>query len=170
MCRDRADKPQTRRQEDDMATDESTGNGDRKGVDRITVHQGAIRSAEADRIEVRQGVIALARGREIAVSQGATGVALGGRVELVQGAARFVAARDVHLEQAGAMTVLANSVTVGPRSGVVFLLAREVRGDVRPVFDWRGGVAFGAAFAIVASVLRLGRGAKRRGAKGPFGR
>jgi hypothetical protein len=130
---------------------------DRVSADRVRVRQSLVRSAEAAEIELRQGIIGVARGGDIEISQGATGLVLGSKVEISQGFARFVGSREVRLEQAGAMTVLANNVTVGPQSGVVFLLARTVDGDVRTLFDWRGALAFGAAFAVVASVLRLGR-------------
>jgi hypothetical protein len=40
----------------------------------------------------------------------------------------------------------------------MFLIARRVEGNVRTVLDWRGAVAFGAAFGVVVSLFRgLGR-------------
>jgi hypothetical protein len=65
-----------------------------------------------------------------------------------------VIARDVFLEQAGARTVVANRVTMGRQSGAFLILARSVEGDVRSLFDWRGALAFGAAFALVSAFLR----------------
>ncbi len=43
----------------------------------------------------------------------------------------------------------------------LLVVAREVHGDVKPLIDWRGALAIGAAFAVVR-VLLGGRG-KRHG-------
>jgi hypothetical protein len=37
---------------------------------------------------------------------------------------------------------------------VLLLLARNASGNVRPVLDWRAMAALGAAFGIVAALLR----------------
>jgi len=34
------------------------------------------------------------------------------------------------------------------------LIARRVDGNVRTLLDWRGALAFGAAFGVVSSILR----------------
>ena len=39
------------------------------------------------------------------------------------------------------------------------LIARKVEGDVRTLLDWRGAIAFGAAFGIIVSLFR----GRRRG-------
>jgi hypothetical protein len=65
-----------------------------------------------------------------------------------------VIARDVTFEQAGARTVIANHVTFGRQSGAFLVLARSVDGNGRSFVDWRGAVAFGAAFALATAFLR----------------
>jgi hypothetical protein len=72
-----------------------------------------------------------------------------------------VLARDVRLEQSVVRSVVANHVQIERTTGVLFLLARRVDGDVRAIFDWRGALAFGAALGVVSSVLR-GRFGRRR--------
>ena len=67
-------------------------------------------------------------------------------------------ALDFGLEQSIVRTVIANEVHAERSTGVLLLLARRVDGDVRTLLDWRGALAFGAAFGIVASLLRRGRG------------
>ena len=52
---------------------------------------------------------------------------------------------------------MANTVKMGPTSGAFLVIARKVEGNVRTFVDWRGAIAFGAAFGIVASVLRRRR-------------
>jgi hypothetical protein len=128
------------------------------GADTISVRQGAIRSARGREISVMQGAVGLARGESVDVTQGMLGTAFGGEVHARQSFVRFAGARDaIHLDQSAAWTVIANHAHVAPRSLVVFLVARTADGEARPVFDWRGAIAFGAAFGIVRSLLRLRR-------------
>jgi hypothetical protein len=87
---------------------------------------------------------------------GAVGAAVGRRVDLRQSLSRLAAARDsVHLEQSGVLTVIANRVEVGRQSGVVFLFAWNVQGNVRTLFDWRAGLAFGVGAGLIAFVAGL---------------
>jgi hypothetical protein len=37
------------------------------------------------------------------------------------------------------------------------MIARHVEGDVRTLLDWRGAIAFGAAFGVVVSFFRRRR-------------
>jgi hypothetical protein len=54
-------------------------------------------------------------------------------------------------------TVVANEFHAERTTGVLFLLARNVHGDVRTLLDWRGAVALGAAFGVVSSLMRRRR-------------
>jgi hypothetical protein len=124
-------------------------------ADRVDIRQGGAGRVEGGEVSVRQGAIGVAQGERIHLEMGAIAVAIGTNVEVHQGFARFVGAREsARLEQAGAMTVIANRVDMAPQSGAVFLIAREVHGDARSVFDWRASAAFGAAFAVVLTLLR----------------
>jgi hypothetical protein len=123
----------------------------------IDVHQGGIGRARADDIAISQGAIGFARGDRVSVEMGAIGGAIGGDVRITQGAAGTILARDVRIEQAGIRTIIANHVHIERTTGVLFLIARRVDGDVRAVLDWRGALAFGAAFGIVASLFRRRR-------------
>lgn len=120
----------------------------------IDVSQGGIGRAQATDIALSQGGIGLARGERVSVEMGAIGAAFGSEVRLTQGAAGSILARDVRIEQAGVRTIVANHVTAERTTGVVFLLARRVDGDIRAVLDWRGALAFGAAFGLIVGLLR----------------
>lgn len=127
-------------------------------AESIRVRQGAVGRAEAGSVECVQGAIGLARGEHIGLRQGAVGMALGGEVHLEQSFGRVVMAREnVSLKTSGAWNVLADKVEVGPGSGVVFLVARRVEGDVRPLFDWRGALVFGAAVGLMGALVRRRR-------------
>jgi hypothetical protein len=115
-------------------------------ADSIDIRQGGITRAEARDISVVQGGIAIARGERISVGMGGIGLAIGGDVDLSRGFARTVIARDVRIEQAGARTVFA--------SGALVVIAAKAEGNVRTLLDWRGALAFGAAFGILVGLVR----------------
>lgn len=120
----------------------------------VDLVQGGIGRARATDIAVSQGGIGAARGDRVSVEIGAIGVAMGGEVRLTQGAAGAVLAREARVEQAVVRTLVANEVTVERTTGVLVLIARRVEGDVRTVLDWRGALAFGAAFGALVGLLR----------------
>jgi hypothetical protein len=123
----------------------------------VDVSRGGIGRAEATDIAVSQGGIGFARGERVSLEMGGIGAAFGDEVRLTQGAAGAIIARDARVEQAIVRTVVANNVTVERTTGVLFLLARRVDGNVRAVLDWRGALAFGAAFGLISVLFRRRR-------------
>ncbi|MBA2557641.1 MAG: hypothetical protein H0V12_09930 [Chloroflexi bacterium] len=131
------------------------GGADTIEAEEVHITQGGAGRVKAGDLRVRQGGVGLARADRISVRMGALGAALGRDIEVRQGFARFAAAREsVRFHQAGAMTVIANRAQLGSGSGVVFLFARRVEGEGRVLFDWRAGVAFGAALGVVTGLFR----------------
>jgi hypothetical protein len=130
------------------------GGAGRVNAERLEITQGGVGRAEAGEIHVEQGGVGLARAQRVEVRMGGVGAAIGEEIELNQAFARLaVSTGSVKMEQAGAMTVVANDVSFGPQSGVVFLIARRVQGDVRTLFDWRAAAAFGAAVGLVLALI-----------------
>lgn len=123
-------------------------------ADTIDVRQGGITRAEAREISVTQGGVAIARADRVSVGMGAVGLAVGGDVSVTQGFARTVIARDVRIEQAGARTVIASTATFDKSSGALVVIAAKAEGNVRTLLDWRGALAFGAAFGILVGLVR----------------
>jgi hypothetical protein len=123
----------------------------------VDVHQGGIGRVEAVDVAVSQGGIGFARGDRVSVEMGGIGAALGGDVRVTQGGVNMILARDVTIEQAGVRTMIANNIHVERTTGVFVMIARHVEGDVRTLLDWRGAVAFGAAFGLVVSLFRRRR-------------
>jgi hypothetical protein len=123
----------------------------------VDVSRGGIGRVRAVDVAVSQGGIGLAQGERISVEMGGIGAALGGEVRVTQGAVNAVVARDVRIEQAGVRTMIANNIHVERTTGVFVMIARHVEGDVRTLLDWRGAVAFGAAFGLVVSLFRRRR-------------
>jgi hypothetical protein len=112
-----------------------------------TLDQVSLANLTADRAEVTQGAIAHARVKDLLVRQGA--------VALVESSGQ------VRLDQSAAAAVVGDQVELGAGSIALLVVAREVHGDVKPLIDWRGALAFGAAFALVR-ILIGGRGKRQR--------
>ena len=123
-------------------------------ADTIEVRQGGITRAEARDIAVTQGGVAIARADRVTVGMGGVGLAVAGDVAVNRGFARTVIARDVRIEQAGARTVIANTATFDRTSGALIVIAAKAEGNVRTLLDWRGALAFGAAFGILVGLVR----------------
>lgn len=128
-------------------------------ADAVEVHQGAVGRVDATQLTVTQGAIGGAKGERIDVQMGAVGAALGGHVAVEQGFAGTVLAQEARVEQSVVRTLIARDVTFGRPSVVVFMLAQRVSGELRVLLDWRGALAFGAAFGVIAGLF--GRGRKR---------
>jgi hypothetical protein len=123
----------------------------------VDVSRGGIGRVRAVDVAVSQGGIGLAQGERVSVEMGGIGAAIGAEVRVTQGAVNAIVARDVRIEQAGVRTMIANNVHVERTTGVFVMIARHVEGDVRTLLDWRGAVAFGAAFGLVVSFFRRRR-------------
>lgn len=151
----------------------SQGGADRVEAASVSVSQGGIGSAVATTVDVRQGGIGQASATDITLSQGAIGFARGDRVSLEMGAigaaigdevritqamANLVGARgDVTVDQSLVSTLIGYRVTIRQPSAVLLLIAGRVDGSVRPLLDWRGGLAAGAAAGLVMGLLRARR-------------
>lgn len=144
----------------DVAADTLTitqGGANHVEAHRVDIQQGGIGRARAHDIAVNQGGIGFARGDQVSVEFGGVGLALGGEVRVSQGFVQTAIARDVRIEQGGAQAVLANRVAFARSSGALIVVARNVEGEIRALLDWRGAIAFGAAFGAVVGLLRRRR-------------
>jgi hypothetical protein len=149
------------------------GGADRVEAESVSITQGGIGNAVATTVDVRQGGIGQVSATDVALSQGAIGYARGDRVSLEMGAigaaigddvrvtqamAQLVAARgDVTVDQSLVSTVIGYRVAFRQPSAVLLLIAGRVDGSVRPLLDWRGGLAAGVAAGIVIGLFRVGR-------------
>jgi hypothetical protein len=132
---------------------------DRDGIDAvdardIDVHMGGIGRADARDVAVSMGGVGLARAERVSVEMGGIGLAVARDARLSQGFARYVVAREASMEQGLVGTMIAGRATVQRTTGVFLLVAGRVDGPVKAVLDWRGGLAFGAAFGLLWALLR----------------
>jgi hypothetical protein len=123
-------------------------------AEAIDIRQGGIGRATASDIAVSDGGIGLARGDTISVDRGVMGAAIGGETRVVQSMANLVASQETVVDQSLVVSLFGVTVAVRQPSAIGVLIAGRVDGTVRPILDWRGALALGAAFAIVARVLR----------------
>ena len=91
---------------------------------------------------------------------GALGAAMGGEISVSQGFAGTILTQRATVEQAFVRTMIAQNVEVRRPSAVLIVIAQRVSGDVRVLLDWRGALAFGAAFGVLAALFGRGRRGK----------
>lgn len=127
-------------------------------ADHVSVRQAAVGRVDSEHLEVVQGAVGGARAGSVAVQQGALGGALAGDLTVRQSFARSILAREARLEQSFVRMLSAVEVRIERSTFVGVLLARRVVGDVRVLVDWRGALAFGAAFGLVAGLVGRARG------------
>jgi hypothetical protein len=130
-------------------------------ADAVEVDRSVIGRVDATDVAVTRGVIGAARADRVSLEMGVLGAAFGREVSVSQGAATTILAQNVRVEQAFIRTMVAQEVTIHRPSAVLFLIAQRVSGDVKVLLDWRGAVAFGAVFGILAGLFGRGRGRRR---------
>jgi hypothetical protein len=128
-------------------------------ADRVDVRMGGIGALDADEVSIQWGGVGAARAETLSVEFGSVGAALTGEMNVTQGFAGSVLAREVTVEQGFVRTLIAQRVTIARPSAVMVMIAQHVSGEVRPLLDWRGALAAGAAFALVSGLLK---GIRRR--------
>jgi hypothetical protein len=146
---------------------------------QVTVRLGAAQSITGEDITLRQGVAAKIQGDQLHVVQGGAALLVANRTNLTASGAGLVLAKNhVFMDQSAARLALAGgeitldqSITgavAAPtvkveNSHTVFLIARQVEGDVTAAFGPRESALFGAVAGLVAGVvILLGRSAKKR--------
>jgi hypothetical protein len=126
-------------------------------ADAVEVHQGAVGRVDTSELTVTQGAIGAARADRIDVQMGAIGAVMSRDLSITQGGAGSVLAQDVQVDQSFVRTLVAREVTFRKPSAALVVIAQRVSGDVRVLLDWRGALAFGAAFGLLSGLLRRAR-------------
>lgn len=124
-------------------------------ADTVEVRMGGIGALDADEVFVQFGGVGAARAERVSVEFGSVGAAMAGELRVTQGFAGSVIAREATIEQGIVRTLVAQNVTVTRPSAVLVMIAQRVSGEIRPLLDWRGALAFGVAFGLVSGLFRL---------------
>lgn len=129
------------------------GGAQNVSAESVTVKQGGILQAEGGSIEVVQGGIVLARGDQVNVTAGGAVGILGTSVHVEAGGAQWMVAREsISVDQGGAGAMIASKMDVN-NSFVGLILARQVTGNVRALFDTRGALVFGLAAGVIGGMV-----------------
>jgi hypothetical protein len=126
-------------------------------AERVEIVQGGANSIDAHTVTIRQGGAAMVSATDVSVSQGGIFLARAERVTLRENSSALAVAAEQASLSGGSNVglLLARDISqIGGGSNVGLLLARNVSGEVRALLDWRAAAAFGAAFALVVSILR----------------
>ncbi len=107
--------------------------------EHVSVERGAVGAALGNRLRFRQSASAVALGRDVGLHQGVGLVVGGGRVTVERGASQWLVGAVVEARQTFALAVIAG----------------QVSGSVRCLFDTRGAIICGVAFAVTTFALRL---------------
>ena len=146
------------------------GGADRVDADSVHVTQGGITTVTAQAVEPSPGRHRDARVPRTSRSAWAASVSPGPiacrsrwagsawRSPVTLGSHRATPARSSParrtIEQALVGTLITGRATIQRPTGVLLLVAGRVEGPVKAMFDWRGAIAFGAAFGVVLGLLR----------------
>lgn len=122
-------------------------------AESVTVKQGGILNAEGGSVEVVQGGIALARGDQINLTAGGALGLLGTNIHVEAGGAQWMFAREaITVDQGGAAAMISAKMDVN-NSFVGLILAQQVTGNVRALFDTRAALVFGIAAGLVGGLV-----------------
>jgi hypothetical protein len=110
--------------------------------DSVEIDQSAVRNVEGERVELRQAAAQHVRGENMDVAESAV---------------LSVHAADIHMQDCASFAVVGEHVRL-KESGVVFLFARSVEGDVKNAITPAAAFAFGlGAVAGIGIWRRLRR-------------
>ncbi|MCR9143722.1 MAG: hypothetical protein NXI24_15855 [bacterium] len=138
------------------------GGATRVQGDHVSIKQGGTVIVDARQLELFQGAVVYARGDSLKMTASQAGVAFArGSADIEQGATgAVIAAGPVNLDKSAAGAIIAREVRA-ERSASVFLIAKNVSGQVKTLFGTResllfalvAGLAGGIAFAITRLLL-----------------
>lgn len=118
----------------------------------VEVKLGGIGRLDAEDVFVQFGGVGAARADHLSVEFGSVGASAAGELRVQQGIASNVIAREATIDQGLVRTLIAQRVTVRRPSAALVVIAARVDGEVRALLDWRGALALGLGFGVVAAI------------------
>jgi hypothetical protein len=109
-------------------------------AENVTVSGSGAASIEATTVSINQGGAARVRADEVSLQQSGLFMARAGKLTVNSDGSAFA--------------VVADEATVEEGANVFLLAAGTVKGDVRPIIDWRAGLAFAGGLALGVAILR----------------
>lgn len=122
-------------------------------AESVTVKQGGIFQAEGGSVSVVQGGVVLARGDQVNLTAGGALAILGSNIHVEAGGSQWMLAREkINVDQGGAGVMITRDAEVN-NSFVGLILAQNVSGNVRALFDTRAALVFGIAAGVVGGMV-----------------
>ena len=132
-------------------------------ADRIEMQQSAAQSIDADVIEMRQSAAQIVQADTLRMQQS---LALGARADTLQAEQSMLGVLQTHeatLADSALLALVGDRVQAA-NVNTVFLIGREIQGDVKTMLDTRGAVIFGLAagsvlgfFSLLSAMIRRSR-------------
>ena len=113
-------------------------------ADVVRIDEKGTQAVEAQVVQVESGAIGKATAESIEVKEGAIGIAQGGTITVHEGVigVAFAERAEVH------------------EGAILLMLAEEVGGEAKVLFDLRAAVVFGLIVGLVSSLFKLLAGRK----------
>jgi hypothetical protein len=123
---------------------------------QMIVRQGILGKVNTENLEITQGAVAFTQASQATLNTSHAGVVVANSdVKLDQSAARVLVANGkVTIDQSPMAVLVANTVQV-QNSQVVFLIAKNVEGQVKPTFGPQEAIIFGASAGMVTGIILL---------------
>jgi len=140
-------------------------------ADSVLIRQGAVQSLEANSVAIRQGGVVISKAEQIELNSGGSVWSTGETVQLtnssavamvskgpssldMSGVQLLAAGGPVSMDQSAAGVLVSRDVAV-ENSAVVFLIAKNITGDVTPMFGPREAAVFGAVAGLVGAIVMI---------------
>ncbi len=123
--------------------------------DHVELQQVGALSIDGERINIDQGASCVIRASNINLNQCVSGITATETATIRSSLCPIVLSRkDVEVKDSATLLVAGNSVkTEGVKT--LFVLAKEIDGDVKTLFDWRSALSFGAVIGGLMGLLAL---------------
>jgi hypothetical protein len=123
-------------------------------ADRVELHQSAAQAIDADQVELHQSAAQIVEADTIRMQQS---VALGARADTLQGEQSvlgMVRTQDTTLADSNVLALVGDRIQAA-NVNTVFLIGRDISGDVKTMMDTRGALMFGLAAGGVLGFFSL---------------
>ena len=123
----------------------------------VQVRQGGVVAVETDRLELTEGGVVFANSAAVDMKSSHAIVILNdGNANIDQSAVQVVATKgNVQIDQSSIVAMVGNQITLEKNNNVVFLLAKNVVGDVKAQFGPKESVLFGLIAGLSAGIVIL---------------
>ena len=118
--------------------------GEPVAEDVVEIGERGAGVVEAEVVHVQSGAIGQATAETIEIQEGAIGIAQGGAITVHEGAIGIAFAERAEVHE----------------GAVLFMLAEEVSGETKVLFDLRAAVLFGLIVGVVSGLFKLLAGRK----------